>query len=186
MVITTNTHGSLSLLAGERLGGGKDIASPFTLPPSLTLPRKGGGEWRERPPPILSVGIRPCSGALIVLVFALSQGIFWAGVASTFVMALGTAMTVAVLAALAVGAKGLASKLARGHDRRASQVMLGLELAAALLITLLGAVLFVGNGCRLTFRALSAGRAVCARRLAARLSSGQAAPRARRHACAPG
>ena len=54
-------------------------------------------------------------------------------------------MTVAVLAALAVGAKGLASKLARGDDRRASQVMLGLELAAALLITLLGAVLFVGT-----------------------------------------
>ena len=70
-----------------------------------------------------------------MLVFALSQGIFWAGVASTFVMALGTAMTVAVLAALAVGAKGFARRLARGDDRRAGQVMLGLELAAALFIT---------------------------------------------------
>ena len=93
---------------------------------------------------VLSVGIRPCSGALIVLVFALSRGIFWAGVASTFVMALGTAITVAALASLAVGAKGIARRLARADDRRSSQVMLGLELAAAILITLLGSVLFAG------------------------------------------
>ncbi len=94
---------------------------------------------------VISVGMRPCSGALIVLVFALSQGIFWAGVASTFVMALGTAMTVAALAALAVGAKDVARWLARGSDRRGSQVMLGLELAAAVLITVVGAVLFVAT-----------------------------------------
>ncbi len=93
---------------------------------------------------IVSVGIRPCSGALVILVFALSQGIFWAGVASTFVMALGTAITVAALAALAVGAKDFARRLARGDDRRGGQVMLGFELAAAILITLMGAVLFAG------------------------------------------
>ena len=106
---------------------------------------------RERPglsgaaAAMLSVGIRPCSGALVVLVFALAQGIFWAGVASTFLMALGTAITVAALAALAVGAKDLARRLTRGNDRRAGQVMLGLELLAALFITALGAVLFVGS-----------------------------------------
>jgi ABC-type nickel/cobalt efflux system permease component RcnA len=94
---------------------------------------------------IISVGIRPCTGALVVLVFALSQGVFWAGVASTFVMALGTALTVAALAALAVGAKGIARRFARGDGRRGAQVMLGLELAAAVLITLMGAVLFVGT-----------------------------------------
>jgi ABC-type nickel/cobalt efflux system permease component RcnA/ABC-type uncharacterized transport system substrate-binding protein len=94
---------------------------------------------------IVSVGLRPCTGALVVLVFALSQGVFWAGVASTFVMALGTALTVAVLAALAVGAKNIARRFARGDSRRGAQVMLGLELAAALLITALGAVLFVGT-----------------------------------------
>ena len=59
-------------------------------------------------------------------------------------MALGTAITVAALASLAVGAKGIARRLARADDRRSSQVMLGLELAAAILITLLGSVLFAG------------------------------------------
>ena len=47
---------------------------------------------------IVSVGLRPCSGALIVLVFASAQGLFLVGVASTFAMALGTAITVTTLA----------------------------------------------------------------------------------------
>jgi ABC-type nickel/cobalt efflux system permease component RcnA len=94
---------------------------------------------------VLSVGIRPCTGALVVLVFALAQGIFWAGVASTFIMALGTAITVAALAGLAVGAKDVARRLARGDDRRAAQVLVSVELLAALFITALGAVLFVGS-----------------------------------------
>ena len=93
---------------------------------------------------IVSVGIRPCSGALVVLVFALAQGVFWAGIASTFLMALGTAITVAALAALAVGAKDLARRLTRGEGQGAAYVMLGLELLAALFITALGAVLFAG------------------------------------------
>jgi ABC-type nickel/cobalt efflux system permease component RcnA len=95
---------------------------------------------------VLSVGVRPCSGALVVLVFALAQGVFWAGVASTFLMALGTAITVAALAALAVGAKGIARRLARsGGNQVPTYVMLGLELAAALFITALGAVLFAAT-----------------------------------------
>jgi nickel/cobalt exporter len=93
---------------------------------------------------ILSVGIRPCSGALVVLVFALAQGVFWAGVASTFLMALGTAITVAALAALAVGAKDIARRLSRGDGSGSAHVMLGLEVAAALVITALGVVLFAG------------------------------------------
>ncbi len=61
---------------------------------------------------IVAVGVRPCSGAIIVLVFALSQGLFLAGVAATFVMALGTGLTVASLAALTVSARGVAVRIA--------------------------------------------------------------------------
>ncbi|WP_458339251.1 HoxN/HupN/NixA family nickel/cobalt transporter, partial [Bordetella pertussis] len=51
----------------------------------------------------LAVGLRPCSGALIVLVFALAQGFFLAGVVATLAMGLGTGLTVATLVALAAG-----------------------------------------------------------------------------------
>ena len=55
----------------------------------------GPGGWQRGLSAIVAVGLRPCSGAIIVLVFALAQGLFWAGIASTFAMGLGTAITVA-------------------------------------------------------------------------------------------
>lgn len=68
------------------------------------------GNWREQLGVVLAVGLRPCSGALVVLVFALSQGLLAAGIASVLLMGLGTAITVAALATLAVTAKGLDRK----------------------------------------------------------------------------
>ena len=61
----------------------------------------GPGGWRRGLGAIFAVGIRPCSGAILVLVFALAQGLFWAGIAATFVMGLGTAITVATIAVIA-------------------------------------------------------------------------------------
>ena len=93
---------------------------------------------------MLAVGIRPCSGAILVLVFALAQGMFWAGIAATFVMGLGTAITVATIATLAVSAKGLAGRITTGRDGRGALVMRGVEFAAAGLLLLLGAGLLLG------------------------------------------
>lgn len=92
---------------------------------------------------VASVGLRPCTGALVVLVFALAQGMFWAGIVSTVLMALGTALTIAALAALAVGAKDVAARLAGGTGRAAA-VMLGLETLAALAVFGFGAALLAG------------------------------------------
>jgi nickel/cobalt transporter (NicO) family protein len=93
---------------------------------------------------IIAVGLRPCSGAIIVLVFALAQGLFWIGVASTFVMGLGTAITVAAIATLAVGARGLAGRLANASPGAGMLLVRGLETAAALVIVLFGAALLTG------------------------------------------
>lgn len=90
---------------------------------------------------ILAVGLRPCSGALVVLVFALSQGMVLAGIGATLAMAVGTALTVSVLAGLAVGAKGVAVRLF-GHDSSTTAYVLNsIEFAAALVVFLLGATL---------------------------------------------
>ena len=87
---------------------------------------------------VFSVGIRPCTGAILVLVFALTQGLFWAGVAATFAMALGTAITVAVLATLALGSRELALKLGGRSGACADAVWTFARLAATALILLLG------------------------------------------------
>jgi nickel/cobalt exporter len=93
---------------------------------------------------IVAVGLRPCSGAIIVLVFALAQGLFWIGVASTFVMGLGTAITVAAIATLAVAARELAGRLAKAKPGAGVIILRGLETAAALVIVLFGAALLTG------------------------------------------
>jgi len=104
-----------------------------------------GKDWLKRGlGAVVAVGLRPCSGAILVLVFALSQGIFWAGVAATFAMAAGTAITVAAIAILAVGAKGIAARLAGGGDRAGMIAVRGLEFVAALAIILVGVLLFSG------------------------------------------
>src|SRR5262249_23262068 len=58
----------------------------------------GPGGWRRGLTAIIAVGLRPCSGAILILVFTLAQGLFWAGVVGTFVMGLGTAITVTAIA----------------------------------------------------------------------------------------
>jgi nickel/cobalt transporter (NicO) family protein len=104
----------------------------------------GPGGWRRGFGAIFAVGIRPCSGAILVLVFTQAQGRFWAGVAATFVMGLGTAITVASIAVIALSAKGLAGRLARGRDGGGALVMRGMEFGAAGLVLLLGAGLLLG------------------------------------------
>lgn len=104
----------------------------------------GPGGWRRGLGAIIAVGLRPCSGAILVLVFALAQGLFWAGVAATLVMGLGTAITVATIAVLTVSAKGIAARLAVGREGRGILVMRGVELGAAALVLLLGVGLLLG------------------------------------------
>ncbi|KQW29392.1 delayed-early response protein/equilibrative nucleoside transporter [Rhizobium sp. Root274] len=94
---------------------------------------------------VIAVGLRPCSGALLVMTFALLNGLVLGGVLSVLAMALGTAITVSALASLAVGAKGLALRLSGPGSRRAGMVASGIEIGAAVLVILLGALLLVAS-----------------------------------------
>jgi nickel/cobalt exporter len=104
----------------------------------------GPGGWRRGWSAILAVGLRPCSGAIIVLVFALAQGLFWAGVVSTLVMGLGTAITVASIATLAVGAKSVAKRFAHQRGGYGDVLLRGMETGAAALVLIFGVLLLAG------------------------------------------
>ncbi|MGA8901110.1 nickel/cobalt transporter [Bradyrhizobium sp.] len=104
----------------------------------------GPGGWRRGIAAILAVGLRPCSGAILVLVFALAQGLFWAGIAATFVMGLGTAITVASIAILAVSARDVAGRISRVSDGGGALIMRGIEFGAAGLVLLFGLGLLSG------------------------------------------
>lgn len=92
-----------------------------------------------------AVGIRPCTGAILVLVFANGLGLYWAGIASTFAMAVGTFITVSMIAGLAVYSKKLAVRLARQNDHWMNWLGFGLRFGGGAVIAFLGIILFLGS-----------------------------------------
>ncbi|MEA2929905.1 MAG: nickel/cobalt transporter (NicO) family protein [Hyphomicrobiales bacterium] len=104
----------------------------------------GPGGWKRGLMAIFAVGLRPCSGAILVLVFALAQGIFWAGIAATFVMGLGTAITVAAIATLTVTATAFAARIAATRTGYGSLALRAMEAGAAAVVLLFGVALLAG------------------------------------------
>ena len=98
--------------------------------------------WKGMAAMIVSVGLRPCSGAILVLLFALTQGAFAVGVLSALAMSVGTAITVSTLAILTVFSKNVALRLAGTVDSPLTQrIELGLRFAGGIALVLLGAML---------------------------------------------
>ena len=102
------------------------------------------GEWSLTKAVSLAfaVGLRPCTGAILVLLLSSAMGLYWAGVASTLAMAVGTGLTVSVIAVLAVTSRRLALRLAGRDSLWLSRTAVGLKLAGGLVIASLGGLLF--------------------------------------------
>ena len=116
------------------------------LPPDPAVLTAPAFRWRDALATVAAAGLRPCSGAILVLVFTLSQNMFAAGVAAVFAMSTGTALTTGALASLAVYAKSAAMRWSGPESRRARLIGSGAEFVAALLVLLLGSALLAGYG----------------------------------------
>ncbi|POP42486.1 nickel transporter [Superficieibacter electus] len=73
--------------------------------------QQAGDDWRARLMIILSMGMRPCSGAIMMLLFSKVIGVFSWGVFSALAMAAGTSITISSLALLVHSFRTLAVKL---------------------------------------------------------------------------
>lgn len=94
-------------------------------------------------PLIVSIGLRPCTGAVIVLVFALANGVLPAGIFSAFTMALGTGLTVSLFIVAAGAGRATIPLLVSGQNRTAGLAIAVLKGAAALLVLYFGISLFI-------------------------------------------
>ena len=91
---------------------------------------------------IVSIGIRPCTGAIMVLLFANMVGIYWLGVTSAFVMAIGTAITTSTIALLTISGKKLINRYLNREEHKLSISNLSLQFLGGVFLILLGVVLF--------------------------------------------
>jgi nickel/cobalt transporter (NicO) family protein len=90
-----------------------------------------------------AVGFRPCSGAILVLLFTLANGLFWVGIAATLAMAVGVAITVSGIGLSALGLNRLLENRF-GTSPHAALWRRLLAVAGAGTILLLGLVLLLG------------------------------------------
>ncbi|TPL15423.1 nickel/cobalt transporter [Mesorhizobium sp. B2-4-10] len=97
-------------------------------------------DWRTAWTAVAAVGIRPCSGALIVLSFALLNGLWLGGLLSVLAMSIGTAITVSALATIAVTAKNWAVYFA-GDGRMGNRIHSIVEIGGAAFVFLFGLLL---------------------------------------------
>lgn len=105
-----------------------------------------GFQWRDALATVVAAGLRPCSGAILVLVFTLSQNMLAAGAGAVMAMSAGTAITTGAIAAVAVLAKDLALRLSGPGGRGPALFARGAEFLAALLVLGLGLALLLGFG----------------------------------------
>lgn len=102
---------------------------------------------------IVSIGIRPCSGAILVLVLAVALQQLGAGIAAVLAMSIGTGLSISVLAAFAVYARKGAIRLIGVFEHRQGMLtrllaigaMIGGLLIAAFGLALLNASLAVSQ-----------------------------------------
>lgn len=92
-----------------------------------------------------AVGIRPCSGAILVLIFSWPLGLYWAGIASVLAMGVGVFLTISVIAALTVYGKGLAMRLAGADNPFVGLAVKWGKTVIGLAIAGLGALLFLAS-----------------------------------------
>ncbi|SKC31515.1 nickel/cobalt efflux protein RcnA [Photobacterium piscicola] len=94
---------------------------------------------------IFSIGIRPCTGAILVLLFANMVGLYWLGVISAILMAVGTALTTSAIALLTLSGKKIVSRYLATNERQRTMTGIILKLFGGILLVLLAIILLNGH-----------------------------------------
>ena len=95
--------------------------------------------WRDAAAIVFSIAIRPCTGAVFLLILCFALGIPWAGIAGALVMGLGTASVTVLVAVAAVSAR--TSALSGFSGEGAVRAMALIEVVAGGLIALIATAL---------------------------------------------
>lgn len=100
--------------------------------------------WYSDAAIILAIGMRPCSGALLVLVFSYITGVYYWGILATLFMSIGTATTTLLFALIVYYGRRFAEKMLIKPSSK-TVTLLNQSLA------LIGGIVFIILGVLLTF-----------------------------------
>ena len=92
-----------------------------------------------------AIGLRPCTGAILVLLTANALGLYWVGILSTLAMGFGVFLTVGAIAAITVYGKDFALRLTRGDSLRLGLLVGGLRVLGGAVLAFMGTIMFLGS-----------------------------------------
>jgi ABC-type nickel/cobalt efflux system permease component RcnA len=98
---------------------------------------------------VVSAGLTPCASAIIVLLFALANGVYLVGILAAIAMSLGMAATLSAVGLVSISGRRLAAAAVAGRLRLGALVDRGLHLGGALLVIGFASVLLLGAWARL-------------------------------------
>ncbi len=98
---------------------------------------------------VLAAGLTPCASAIIILLFALANGVLAIGMVATLIMAVGMSITVALVGIATIATRKTLLSVMAARPRAALWVRRGLTLTGALLITVVGSLFFASAWGRL-------------------------------------
>lgn len=104
----------------------------------------GNVSWKTQMLVMVSMGLRPCSGAIMMLLFAKVIGVYGWGILSAAVMALGTALTISAIGLLVQQARSVAQRLAQpGAGAGITRLLIPiLALTGSLILIVVGIALW--------------------------------------------
>ncbi|WHZ41697.1 nickel/cobalt transporter [Rahnella bonaserana] len=109
---------------------------------------QAGGDLRTQIAIVLAMGLRPCSGAIMVLLFSKVIGVYSWGVISAITMAIGTSLTVSLIGVLVFYSRELAVKLSATRTPAAWQRITWslLALTGGIVLLVAGVLLYSTGG----------------------------------------
>lgn len=109
---------------------------------SHTVEVKDDANWLQNLTLVFSMGLRPCSGALIVLTYAYLVDAFTFGVLATFAMGFGTGISIAAIAAGTVFARSFFERMVESPTSNSAAMFantgLYLQVAGGVLLIIFG------------------------------------------------
>ena len=101
--------------------------------------------WTKALSLAFAIGLRPCTGAILVLLTAYALGLYWVGILSTLAMGFGVFLTVGVIAAITVYGKAFALRMTSGDGKRLGLLVRLLRVFGGVVLAIMGAIMFLGS-----------------------------------------
>jgi ABC-type nickel/cobalt efflux system permease component RcnA len=103
------------------------------------------GRSRRILPVAIAVGMVPCPGVIMAMLFSMSMNLIGLGVVLGICISAGMAVTITVVVVLTMYGKALAMKTVAGHGGWPKRIEFGIEISAGVMVAALGGLFLSGT-----------------------------------------